>query len=179
VRYTYYVGSNGRLSRVTDPAGGVTTYTYGEYAQSYYWNEGMLSITDARGITYLQNQYDTNGRVAKQILADGGTYTFAYTLAGQTVTQTNVTDPRGNVTIYRMNGSQHITQVERPGSMITNYEREAGTNKLTAVVDRSAAGRNLPTTATGTSSRSRTRRTIRPPLPMSPCITGSPRSRML
>ncbi len=135
VRYTYYVGSNGRLSRVTDPAGGVTTYTYGEYAQSYYWNEGMLSITDARGIPYLQNQYDTNGRVKKQILADGGTYTFAYTLAGQTVTQTNVTDPRGNTTIYRVNAGQYITEVERPGPNLTTYEREVGTNKLTAVVD--------------------------------------------
>ncbi|MFO0769545.1 MAG: RHS repeat-associated core domain-containing protein [Nitrospiraceae bacterium] len=135
VSYVYYVGSNGRLSRVSDPARGWTTYSYGEYAQTYYWNEGMLSITDARGITYLRNEYDINGRVAKQILADGGTYTFAYTLAGTTVTQTNVTDPRGNVTIYRMNGSQYMTQVERPGSNITNYERETGTNKLTAVVD--------------------------------------------
>jgi RHS repeat-associated protein len=135
VIYVYYVGSNGRLSRVVDIGGGVTTYTYGEYTQSYYWNEGMLSITDPRGITYLRNEYDLNGRVAKQTLANGGAYTFAYTLAGQTVTQTNVTDPRGHVTIYRMNGSQYVTQVERPGSNITNYERDIGTNKLTAVVD--------------------------------------------
>ncbi|ULA57974.1 MAG: hypothetical protein LZF60_20020 [Nitrospira sp.] len=135
VSYVYYVGSNGRLSRVIDIGGGVTTYTYGEYTQAYYWNEGMLSITDARGITYLRNEYDLNGRVAKQILADGGAYTFAYTLAGQTVTQTNVTDPRGNVTIHRMNASQYVTQVERPGSNITNYERDIGTNTLTAVVD--------------------------------------------
>ena len=135
VVYVYYVGSNGRLSRVIDIGGGVTTYTYGEYTQAYYWNEGMLSITDARGITYLRNEYDLNGRVAKQTLANGGAYTFAYTLAGQTVTQTNVTDPRGNVTSYRMNASQYVTQVERPGATITNYERETGTNKLTAVVD--------------------------------------------
>ena len=135
VAYVYYVGSNGRLSRVVDIGGGVTTYTYGEYTQAYYWNEGMLSITDARGITYLRNEYDLNGRVAKQILANGGAYTFAYTLAGQTVTQTNVTDPRGNVTIHRINASQYVTQVERPGSAITNYERDIGTNTLTAVVD--------------------------------------------
>ncbi|CAI4030252.1 hypothetical protein DNFV4_00680 [Nitrospira tepida] len=135
VRYAYHEFHNGRLASVMDPAGGVTRYTYGEQAQTYYWNEGMLSITDARGITYLQNQYDANGRVAKQILADGGTYSFAYTLAGQTVTQTTVTDPRGNATIYRMNGSQYVTEVERPGSNVTTYERETGTNKLTAVVD--------------------------------------------
>lgn len=135
VVYVYYVGSNGRLSRVIDIGGGVTTYTYGEYTQAYYWNEGMLSITDARGITYLRNEYDLNGRVAKQTLANGGAYTFAYTLAGQTVTQTNVTNPRGLVTKYRMNGSQYVTQVERPGANITNYERDIGTNTLTAVVD--------------------------------------------
>ncbi|MEW6247649.1 MAG: DUF6531 domain-containing protein, partial [Nitrospirota bacterium] len=82
VHYVYYVASNGRLSRVIDPAGGFTTYTYGEYSQQYYWNEGMLTITDARGITYLRNEYDTSGRVVKQTLADGGVYQFAYTTAG-------------------------------------------------------------------------------------------------
>ncbi len=135
VRYAYSEFHNGRLATVMDPSGGVTQYTYGPHDQTYFWNEGLQTITDARGITYLQNQYDTNGRVAKQILADGGTYTFAYTLAGQTVTQTTVTDPRGNVTIYRMNGAQYLTEVERPGANMTTYERETGTNALTAVVD--------------------------------------------
>ncbi len=46
-----------------------------------------------------------------------------------------VTCPRGNVTIYRMNGAQYVTELERPGSTVTTYEREAGTNQLTAIED--------------------------------------------
>lgn len=138
VRYTYNSFHNGRLASVIDPAGGVTQYTYGELSpQPYYWNEGLQAITDPRGITYLRNEYDSAGRVVRQTLADGGTYTFQYTTAGQTITQTQVTDPRGHVTTYRFNSAQYVTQVDRPGptTYTTTYERETGTNKLTAVVD--------------------------------------------
>jgi YD repeat-containing protein len=55
----------------------------------------MLTLTDARGITYLTNEYDSAGRVSKQTQADGGTYQFAYTTSNGTITQTTVTDPNG------------------------------------------------------------------------------------
>jgi RHS repeat-associated protein len=70
VSYSY--DSSGRLSTVTDANGGVTTYTYDS-------NNNMLTIEDALGITYLTNQFDSNGRVTKQTLADGTTYQFAWT----------------------------------------------------------------------------------------------------
>jgi YD repeat-containing protein len=44
----------------------------------------MLTIEDPRGTTYLTNQYDTNGRVTKQTLADGNTYQFAWTATSNT-----------------------------------------------------------------------------------------------
>jgi YD repeat-containing protein len=75
VGYTY--NDFDELSTVTDPDGGVTTYTYGS-------GDNMASIEDPRGITYLTNQYDTNGRVIKQTLADGSTYQFAWTLTSNT-----------------------------------------------------------------------------------------------
>jgi YD repeat-containing protein len=60
-----------RLVAVTDPAGGVTQYAYDA-------SHRMTSLTDARGITYLTNTYDANGRVCRQTQADGGTFTFYY-----------------------------------------------------------------------------------------------------
>jgi RHS repeat-associated protein len=75
VQYTY--DSDGHLSTVTDPNSGVTTYTYDS-------NDNMLTIEDARGTTYLTNQYDTNGRVSKQTLADGNTYQFSWTATSNT-----------------------------------------------------------------------------------------------
>ncbi len=73
VTYTY--DPVGRLSTVTDLNGGVTTYTYTDQ------NE-LATITDSRGITYLTNQYDANGRVVQQTQADGSTYLFSWVLSG-------------------------------------------------------------------------------------------------
>jgi YD repeat-containing protein len=53
VTYTY---DSGRLWKVTDAAGGITEYTYDS-------SHRMLTIEDSRGITYLTNTYDSNGRV--------------------------------------------------------------------------------------------------------------------
>src|SRR3989442_1133688 len=135
VQYGYNAFHNGRLSFVIDPAGGVTQYTYGDLSPApFYWNEGLQTITDPRGFTYLKNEYDTSGHVIRQVLADGSTYTFTYTLAGQTITQTAVTDPRGNVTTYSFNSAQYTSQVTAAGQL-TQYQRQTGTNALTSVTD--------------------------------------------
>ena len=43
----------------------------------------MLTIKDARGIVYLTNQYDANGRVSRQTLVDTGVWLYGYTLDAQ------------------------------------------------------------------------------------------------
>jgi RHS repeat-associated protein len=96
VSYTY--DTSGRLETVTDPAGGVNRYTYDPA-------NNLLSAVDARGNTVSTNEYDASGRVLRQTQADGGVWTFAYTTVGNLVTETAVTDPRGNMTRSRF-GSQ-------------------------------------------------------------------------
>ena len=88
---SYDYDDKGRLTKVTDPVGGVTEYTYDI-------SDRMLTIKDARGIIFLTNEYDDRGRVIKQTQADGSTYQFEYTVdANGKITQTLVTDPRGNI----------------------------------------------------------------------------------
>jgi len=65
VRYSY--DGSGRLATVTDAGGGVTEYTYDG-------SHRMLTIEDARGIVFLTNAYDGNGRVTTQTQADSTTY---------------------------------------------------------------------------------------------------------
>lgn len=69
VHYSY--NGDNFLAQVIDPNEGATTYSYDS-------SNRMQSITDARGIKYLQNYYDDFGRVSQQINADGGQYKFLY-----------------------------------------------------------------------------------------------------
>lgn len=68
VSYTY---SAGRLASMTDPAGGTTQYVYDG-------QDRMTAITDARNITFITNEYDAQGRVARQTSVDGGVWEFHY-----------------------------------------------------------------------------------------------------
>ena len=129
----YQYDGSGRLWKVTDPASGVTEYTYDT-------SHRMLTIEDARGITFLTNQYDTNGRVIEQTQADSTTYEFAYTLDGSgRVTQNDVTDPRGTVTRWNFNTSKYPTsRIKAYGTGLartTTWTRDSTTHRVTRVAD--------------------------------------------
>jgi RHS repeat-associated protein len=130
---TYTYDTSGRLSTVTDAGGGVTTYNYDT-------SHRMTKITDPRGITYITNAYDGNGRVTKQTLADKTTYQFSYTLDGNgKVTQTNVTDPRGIIRRVTFNSSGYtLTDTYAQGNpeqQTITYQRDATSNLVTSVTD--------------------------------------------
>jgi len=126
VRYGY--DHTGRVETVTDPAGGVTRYTYDP-------SHRILTITDPRGILFLTNEYDTNGRVSRQTQADGGVFTFAYTVAGSAVTQTVVTNPRGSATTYRFTTAGFpLAQTDALGQP-TSFEYAPGSNLLLSTTD--------------------------------------------
>jgi RHS repeat-associated protein len=126
VRYSY--DAQGRLETVTDPAGGITRYTYDA-------NHRLLTITDPRGITFLNNEYDSAGRVVKQTQADGGTFTFAYTVSGGFITATKVIDPRGNPTTSRFNNFGYLIQQTDALGQTTTFERQPGSNLLLSTTD--------------------------------------------
>ncbi len=129
---TYEYNGTGRLWKVTDASGGVTEYSYDSAGR-------MRTIKDPRGITYLTNLYDANSRVAQQVLADGGTYQFAYTLNGGKVTATGVTDPRGFLRQVTFNANGYwLTDVRasgRPEQPTTTLQREATSNRVLSLTD--------------------------------------------
>jgi RHS repeat-associated protein len=129
----YQYDTSGRLWKVTDVAGGVTEYTYDS-------SHRMLTMKDARNIVFLTNEYNSADRVIKQTLADSTFYEFAYTLDGSgKVTQTDVTDPRGNVRRVTFNSSGYVASDTRAlgetEEQTYTYTRQSGTNLITSITD--------------------------------------------
>lgn len=139
VGYTYDTG--GRLWKVTDSGNGLTEYTYDS-------SNRVLTIKDPRGIVYLTNEYDSNGRVMKQTLADdtpgnatdNPVYLFAYTVGSNgKITQTDVTDPRGYVRRVTFNSDGYtLTNTDAlgmPEEKKITFERQAVTNFVQSATD--------------------------------------------
>jgi YD repeat-containing protein len=130
VSYTYDAG--GRLSTVTNPAGDMTQYAYDTAGR-------ITSITDARGIAYLTNEYDTNGRVARQTLTDGQVFEFEYVLSSEgRVSEARVTQPDGSMRRVTFNidgvATSDTTAAGSGVERTTSFTRRAD-NLVTAVTD--------------------------------------------
>lgn len=143
VSYTYHPGSS-LLKTVTDAGGGITEYT---------WSSGRIAtIKDPRNIVWLTNTYDAQGRVARQTQADGTFYQLAYIVDGQgKVTQTDVTDPKGNVRRVTFNAVGYpVTDTWAYGTAVaqtTTYSRDAASNLVSSMTD--ALGRQTAYTYNG------------------------------
>jgi RHS repeat-associated protein len=132
VSYSYDAG--GRLVQVTDANGGTWNYTYDAFNQ-------MTSIQDARGIFYLTNQYDQNGRVIKQTQGDNSNFLFSYTTDPVTgnITQTDVTEPLGTVKRSTFNANGYTTStifaLGQPEQETITYSRDPNTNLINSITD--------------------------------------------
>jgi RHS repeat-associated protein len=129
VKYTY---TSGRLTKVEAPEGRTTEYEYE--------SGRMTAITNARGNKYLENEYDANGRVKKQITADGGTFEFAYQLGEEgEVEATTITDPIGNQREVQFDAEGFpIAETEAPGTELaqtTTFERQPETGLILSETD--------------------------------------------
>ena len=86
----YRYDAKGRLVTVKDAAGGITRYTYDD-------RNLMLSIIKPDGSNWIENKYDSGGRLAESTLY-GKTTKYSYTLGSRKqVVGTDVTGPDGVV----------------------------------------------------------------------------------
>jgi len=117
-RYAY--DANGNLQSITDAVGGVTQYAYDA-------NHRMISATDPRGVTYLQNVYDSVGRVASQTNARAFTTTLSYNTPSAGTT--SFTDPLGNTTQHVYDGALRLVSVVNASGGTTTYTYDANNNR--------------------------------------------------
>jgi RHS repeat-associated protein len=118
VQYSYDGSSN--LTTYQDALGGLTQYAYDG-------NHRIVSGTDPRGVVYVQNTYDSAGRVSLQNNALNRTTTFAYNTPATGTT--TVTDPLGNATQYVYDSSLRIVQIINAQGGTVSYVYDANNDK--------------------------------------------------
>jgi RHS repeat-associated protein len=131
LKYAYT--KEGLLESATDPASRTTKYEYNASGE-------MTSITDPRGNKYIENEYETHGRIKKQKMGNGGIFEFSYTENGEgNVESTTVTEPRETKRKATFNTEGYETgETQALGSSIeqkTTFERQAKTGFLLSTTD--------------------------------------------
>lgn len=113
--------SGGKISAVSDVIGRSVQYTYsgdnletientdGDHLIYSYKGRFLTAITDFEGNVYLENEYDEQGCIIEQYLADQGTSYFSYDFSNRVNTYT---DPNGYTTTYHYDANNNITAVE-------------------------------------------------------------------
>lgn len=130
---SYDYDTNGHLTQFADSANNVTAYGYDSAGR-------LATSKDARGSVYSTNTYDANGRVAKQTNVDGTFFKIDYvTGSSGNVTETRLTDPRGNVRRLTFNAAGFATSdtaaFGTPLAQATTIARDPASNVVTSVTD--------------------------------------------
>ncbi|WP_405988357.1 DUF6531 domain-containing protein [Streptomyces sp. NBC_00986] len=146
---SYGYDTSGRLTSITDPAGGVTnlTYTAAGLASSVTTARGKKTsygydtAGDLTSVTSPLNEqtnytYDASGRQLTSADPLGDSTAYTYDAADDV---TSVTDPRGKKTSYAYDAAHNLTSVTDPLGAATSYVHDAA-NRLTSVKD--AAGKS-------------------------------------
>ncbi|HPA15653.1 MAG TPA: DUF6531 domain-containing protein, partial [Desulfobacterales bacterium] len=147
--FEYDYDAAGNISRVTDPAGKITTYTHdlfnrpvsmvqpGAVTTTYvYDGQGNLVLVvdpESHGTQYV---VDDLGRTVETISPDSGTTVYTYDAAGNLVSKT---DANGIATTYTYDDEYRLTGIHYPDSaQDVTYTYDQGTNgkgRLTGMSD--------------------------------------------
>ena len=143
--YSFAYDDNGHLLSLTDPIGRTWHYSYNGFGDlisakdpalgitqyAYDASNRMTSATDARGIVFLQNTYDAQGRVVIQKNAREYTTTLAYN--SPVLGTTTITDPLGNTTRHVSDGQFRIVSVvdANGGTILYTYDAQNNRTSVT------------------------------------------------
>ena len=119
-----FVYECGRLKEVKNGAG---------YSYFYYYDadRNIYRICNPRGVHVLENNYDSQRRITKQVFADGGEITFDYQ---DDLSRTLVTEQNGNKVVYIHDGKfRNIKTVYIDGEETFRYNDR---NQLVARTDK-------------------------------------------
>ena len=142
--YSFSYTADGYIKAITLPNGKQLTYAYdnnnnlvsyknangNETKYAYDGKHQMTSWTDPEGNVIVTNTFDNEGRVTKQVDANGAISTLAYSNG-----KTTATDANGNVTIYYYDSQFRTTKIEYPNGS-TELKTYDSSNNLASVTDK-------------------------------------------
>ncbi|HLG15061.1 MAG TPA: PKD domain-containing protein, partial [Blastocatellia bacterium] len=131
----------GRITKITDPAGNILTYSInpaGDLASfadregnitnfNYNATHGLLGITDPRGIQPIRNDYDADGRLVKHTDAFGKTISYTHGIAAR---HEEITDRLDNVTVYEYDERGNVLRLTDALGNTTTFTYDDHDNKL-------------------------------------------------
>ncbi|MBI1790799.1 MAG: hypothetical protein HYR60_24995, partial [Acidobacteria bacterium] len=138
---TFLRDGQGRITRITDPAGNPLNYSYnpaGDLASfsdqennttTYTYNSthGLLEIRDPRGIMPVRNDYDASGRLVSHTDAFGNVINYTHSTGTR---QEIVTDRLNNVTVNEYDTAGNIIKVTDAVGSVTTRTFDARGNML-------------------------------------------------
>lgn len=122
-RTMQYHYENGRLSDVVHMDQGITHYEYDS-------NGYLVRAVDQAKVAYLCNEYDQEGRVTLQTLANGDTYRAEYSLENRTVKVTN--GIRNQTVLYTCSKNGEILSAEYGDGTKKSYAYDEAGNRISS-----------------------------------------------
>nr|WP_265447236.1 RHS repeat domain-containing protein [Acetivibrio straminisolvens] len=115
----YKYDDEGNLIQVVYPDGGKITYAYN--------GMGLISITDQNGNTYVQNTYDENGRVVKQLDHENNELIVEYD--EENCENTFKWIKSGITRVYKYNSDMLLTEVRYDDGSVQKYTYDENHNR--------------------------------------------------
>jgi RHS repeat-associated protein len=113
--YTYAYDVLGNLSVVVDPEGHITRFKYGP-------NHYLSEIVDPRGVKAVRTEYDGDGRMVRQINANGDTLAMNHDVANN---REEVVDFNGNQTSFTYDAHGNVLSKTDDQGQTWTYEYDA------------------------------------------------------
>jgi RHS repeat-associated protein len=131
---SYQYDTNNNLVTFTDRTGQTNGFAYTNVNFPHY----LTSITDARGVTPIQNEYDADGRLIGNVDAFGNAVTYGHDLANN---REYVTNQLGFVTAsdYDNNGNVTHTIAADGGETFTTYDDDGNVLTVTDPLGRTTS----------------------------------------
>lgn len=163
---TFVRNGDGMIETIVDPDGNLLSYTYDalnrliqfsdrESNETRFFYENvdfpyyLTQVLDPRGVEAIRTEFDTGGRMIKQVDADGNEIEFTHDLVNFTE---SVEDRLGHVTRYEFDDNGNVVRKIDPQLHETTYTYDENDNELTVTdhlgntTTRTYDGRNNPLT---------------------------------